>query len=294
MKSFELFATSPSIMAENPLWNKIDGKLYWKGTKPGEIFRKNIGNNRKEPESLQLPLGMVGGFTFSADGELLIFAQSGRVWQWHDSRKLVQVAELPNADDQTYFNDLIADPEGRIYCGVLGHDYFNPSTRGKYGALWRLNPDGSFHCLDAKTGFYPNGMGFSPDLKYFYFAVTDEQTIYRYEYDRQTGSLDNHQALIRASGCDGMTVDAAGYLWVAIAHQGGPLERYSPDGKRLQVYSFPAEIRDVSSVTFGGADLKKIFVTTANLSRNGPMPNFFDGGVFRLRQSVSGKPEFLI
>ena len=58
-------------------------------------------------------------------------------------------------------------------------------------------------------------MGFSPDLQYFYFAVSDEQTVYRYGYDRITGELAHGEPLIEHHGCDGITVDGNGNLWIA-------------------------------------------------------------------------------
>jgi D-xylonolactonase len=290
MESFKLFADSRCVNAENPLWNEAEQMLYWKGSKPGEIFRKALTGDSTDFERLFLPVGLIGGFAFMQDGGLLIFAQSGKVWQWRDGRDPVPVAELPGADEQTYFNDLIADPEGRVYCGVLAHDFFNRDARGKYGALWRFDPDSSLHCLEAETGACPNGMGLSPDLRYFYFAVTDQKTIYRYDYDRSNGHLSNRIPLIKAANCDGMTVDAEGSLWVA--PWSGPLTRYSQDGEKLLEYPLPPGVRAASSVTFGGPDYQTIFVTTADSSNNADKIGFYGGGVLSMKQNIAGMKEY--
>lgn len=140
MGYFELFADSHCVNVENPLWNETDGKLYWKGSEPGEIFRKALTGDPAYFERLILPVGLIGGFTFMKGGGLLILAQSGKVWRWRDDRDSVTAAELPGADEQTYFNDLIADPEGRVYCGVLAHDFFAGQTGENtvlYGVLIR-------------------------------------------------------------------------------------------------------------------------------------------------------------
>ena len=289
MNSFKLFADSNCIIAENPLWHIAEQALYWKDSEC--IFRKPMIGNPHQFECFSLPVGLIGGFVFVRDGGLLIFAQHGRVWYWCAGRDPILVAELPGSDEKTYFNDLIADSEGRVYCGVLAYDFFNPATRGKYGSLWRFDPDRSFHCLENETGVCPNGMGFSPDLKSFYFTVSDEQKIYRYDYDQKNGNINNRESLINAPGCDGMTVDAEGCLW--IAHWGGPLVRYSSEGQLLKKYSFPPEVRAISSVTFGGADLKTIFVSTANYPNDIESANFLTGGVYSMHQKIAGISEFL-
>jgi D-xylonolactonase len=294
MDSFTLFAAADCGIAENPLWNEDEQALYWKGS-GGRIFRQASDATPTGFACFRLPIGQIGGFVFSGDA-FLVFAQRGRVWRWRPGEGPVLVAELPDADEKTYFNDVIADPEGRVYCGVLAHDFHNPATRGKHGSLWRLDADCSLHCLDATTGACPNGMGFSPGLRQFYFVVSDERTVYRYDYDRASGAIADRAVLIECPGADGMTVDAEGCLWIACWR--GPtancLRRYSPAGSLLLEYGFPADVRAVSSVTLGGHDLRTLFVTTANYPDDGKTPAFLPGGVFHLRQGIAGRPEFRI
>lgn len=292
MDAFTLFAASDCGIAENPLWNDTEQMLYWKGSE-GRIFRKTVAGNPGEFECFHLPVGSIGGFVFTEDA-LLVFAQRGRVWHWRPGDNPILIAELPDADDKTYFNDLIADPEGRVYCGMLAHDFHNSATRGKHGSLWRLDADRTLHCLDAATGACPNGMGFSPDLRYFYFVVSDERTVYRYDYNRASGEIANRTVLIECPGADGMTVDVEGGLWVACwcGPTANCVRRYSPDGNLLLEYGFPRNVRAVSSVTLGGADLKTLFATTANYPDDEKSRDFLPGGVFYLRQDIAGRPEF--
>jgi sugar lactone lactonase YvrE len=70
-----------------------------------------------------------------------------------------------------------------------------------------MEPEGSFHLLESETGQIPNGMGFSPDLSYFYFAVSDHQKVYRYDYDQKTGSIFNRTVLIDKIWADGVLLE---------------------------------------------------------------------------------------
>ncbi|HEX2951995.1 MAG TPA: SMP-30/gluconolactonase/LRE family protein [Armatimonadota bacterium] len=282
--TFTLFADSRCDIAENPLWNVHEQMLYWKGDADA-VYRQAFGGSVETFETFHLGI-RVGGMAFTRDNAVLIFAEHGRVYRWQPGTKPVCVAELPGATATTYFNDVIVDPQGRVFCGVLANDFFHPSRRGTAGSLWRFDTDGSFHCLEPATGAIPNGMGFSRDGRHFYFAVTDTGVIYRYDYDRATGNLANPMPWISRGGPDGLTVDADGCVWVA--HWDSPLTRYAPDGNVLREYHLP--VRTVSSVTFGGSDNTTIFVTTAKSSA-APSPH--DGGVFALTQSIHGVPEFL-
>lgn len=281
-------------IAENPLWHPGERQLYWKSSDRDDyniIFRQKPGNDPAMFERFALPVGNIGGFAFTGDGSLLIFAGHGRVWRWRAGTTPVLVSELPNANDKTWFNDVIADPAGRVYCGMLAHDFWHPATRAKHGGLWRLDPDNSWHCLDDRTGIIPNGMGFSPDRKYFYFAVSDEQTIYRYRYDEPTGDISQREVFITAPGGDGITVDREGCLWVAQWSES--VTRYSPTGQKLSGYALPSDIRAVSSVTLGNSDYRTLYVTTANYPDDDCACDFCDGGVLALPTEIAGLPEFL-
>jgi len=289
---FKIFAEFNFTVAENPLWNPSEQQLYWKGWHAGQIYRKAIDGHPARFETFELPIGLIGGLVLARNGGLLIFAQHGRVWHWQPGRVPVRLAELPDADDKTYFNDLIADPAGRVYVGVLGHDFFDQleksHPRHGFGALWRFDPDGSFHCLEPKIGCCPNGMAFSRDLNYFFFAVTDENMVYRYDYDGATGNLSHRVPLMAAPGCDGMTVDADDALWVAQSG-GRPLSRYSSSGKLLREYYLP--VRGITSLTFGGPENRTIFVTTADYPP-GSDSTRGAGGIWLAESAIAGVPEF--
>ena len=287
---FTLFADCRCLVAEGPLWNAREQVLYWLDVSNGVVYRKPGSGSGfiDEFESFNLNLGKIGGMVFTSGNTLLLFAAAGKVWHWSPGVKPELYAELPEAADSR-FNDVIAAPNGNVFCGVM------PVQSGDCGSLWRMDSVGGFVCIEAETKGVPNGMGFSPDLRHFYFTVSDERVIYSYEYDEKTGLVSGRTRFIEVPDCegmpDGMTIDSEGCVWSA-QWGGNRLVRYSPAGKKLLEYRF--DIEKFSCIAFGGSDYSEIYVTTANYPWNETdYETSKAGGVFKLRQTVRGKPEFI-
>lgn len=276
----EIVADYHCHTAENPLWHPIEQRLYWTDIPTGRLFRYEPATNTHE----QIYSGeSVGGFTIQEDGSLLLFKVRGAIERWCEGKITTLIPELP-AERETRFNDVIVDPVGRVFCGTM------PAGDRK-GCLYRLDLDGSItQIIDGIE--IPNGMGFTPDRKQFYFTESDQRKIYRFDYDASTGNLSDRRVHIstpeQEGVPDGMTVDAEGYIWSA-RWDGGHLFRYAPDGTEVLRIPFPA--LKVSSVTFGGADYTDMYVTTAG-GDNRATAGEGAGAVFRLNQGVQGVPEF--
>jgi D-xylonolactonase len=64
--------------------------------------------------------------------------------------------------------------------------------------------------------------------------------------------------------------------------------RYDPDGTEVERFDAPAE--KVTSVSFGGPDLDRLYVTTGGSDRPTDGPGA--GALFRLDPGVGGRAEF--
>ncbi len=84
-------------------------------------------------------------------------------------------------------------------------------------------------------------------------------------------------------GPDGLAVDAEGGIWVAL-YQAGAVQRYLPNGRPDARIDVPA--RAVTSLCFGGADLRDLYVVSAD---NAVDPQR-GGSIFRTRSDVAGLP----
>lgn len=265
---------------ENPLWHPLEKRLYWTDIPKGCLFRYDPANQTSEQIYSGEP---VGGFTFQADGALLLFKARGAIERWSNGETTTLIPELPE-ERESRFNDVIADPVGRVFCGTM-------PTAERKGRLYRLNLDGSIDLILEDVGT-PNGMGFTLDRQQLYFTDSIAREIYRFNYDAETGNLSDRAIALstpEAAGVpDGMTVDAQGYIWSA-RWDGDHLFRYAPDGTEVLRIPFPA--RKVTSPAFGGSNYTQLYVSTAG-GNNREGEGAGAGAIFRIDSDFQGMPEF--
>ena len=240
------------VCGENPLWHPTEKRLYLTDIETGRLFRYDPATGEHE---CFYEGKTVGGFTFQTDGSLLLFMARGAVKVWRDGAFTTVIEEIPD-ERESRFNDVIADPRGRVFCGTM-------PTSERPGRLYRLDTDGSItRVLDGVK--CSNGMGFTLDGKRLYYTDSEDYTISLFDYDIETGAIANRRPFYRnpeSDGLpDGMTVDAEGYVWSA-RWDGSCLVRIAPDGSVARRVEFPA--KQVSSVVFGGGDYSDAYVTTA-------------------------------
>ena len=277
-----LIADYACVTGEGPMWHPDEKRVYWLDIPRGRMFRYDPATGAHE---MCYEGEQVGGFTIQEDGNLLLFGDRGAVRVWHEGIIATVLDEIESERD-TRFNDLIADPEGRVFAGTM-------ATKDRLGRLFRLDPDGTLTVVLEGIGC-SNGLGFTPDIKQLYYTDTTRHDIYIFDYDRATGELSNQRVWVHtpedvAEGMpDGMTVDAEGYVWGA-RWDGGCLVRYSPDGVEVQRIAFPA--KKVSCVTFGGPDYTDMYVTTAG-GQDKATEGEGAGALFHMNLGIKGVPEF--
>jgi D-xylono/L-arabinono-1,4-lactonase len=278
----ELIADYACITGEGPMWHPLEKAVYWVDIPQGRMFRYDPATGQHGEVYKGEP---VGGFTVQADGALLLFMTKGTVKIWRDGQLSTVVEDIPD-ERATRFNDVIADPAGRVFCGTM-------PTKERLGRLYRLDTDGTLTKLLEDIGC-SNGMGYTPDRKRMYYTDTTRHNIYLFDYDQTSGAITNQRVWLHTSEDpaeghpDGMTVDAEGCVWGA-RWDGGCLVRYSPEGKELLRIAFPA--RKVSSVVFGGPDYTDMYVTTAGGNKK-ETEGAGAGALFRLNLGIRGVPEF--
>ena len=248
----EIVADYQNLVGEGPLWHPEEKRLYWLDILGGKIFRFDPSTGQHE---MFWQGSVTGGFTFQADGSLLLFMEKGAVAVLSNGRLSYLIEELVG-ERENRFNDVIADPAGRVFCGTMPLDAGRAIEGGeRLGTLYRLDTDGSITPLFGECSI-PNGMGFTADRRHMFYTESMDHTIYVFDYDQRTGEISNKRPFVEAgteNGLpDGMTVDAEGHLWSTRAG-GSALLRYTPEGVEEMSIAFPTKL--VSSVAFGGEDL---------------------------------------
>jgi len=96
------------------------------------------------------------------------------------------------------------------------------------------------------------------------------------------GKAANRRVHARVDGMpDGLAVDERGGVWVAV-YGGSCVMRFGPDGALDRRVEVPA--REVTSLCFGGADRRDLYVVTADNAENAERR----GSVFRARSEIAG------
>lgn len=276
----ELIADYACTTGENPLWHPFEKRLYWCDIPNGRIFRYDPASGVHEP---CYKGRVVGGFTIQSDGSLLLFMDRGTIGIWRDGA-FTEIVPQIEAERASRFNDVIADPAGRVFCGTM-------SSAAGNGRVYRLDIDGSLEVVLEGIGC-SNGMAFTLDQMGFYYTDSFAHEIYRFDYNAEDGSISNQRVFARFDESDGSpdgcTLDAEGRLWSAL-WDGSSIVRMNGDGTVERRIALPA--RKVSSLTFGGADYSDLYITTAGgdiRDQDGAMA----GALFRLRGESRGVPEF--
>lgn len=270
---------------ENPLWHAEEENLYWTDIPTGRLFRYDAARGEHE----QIYSGRrVGGFTFQEGGGLLLFLDRGTIALWKDG-VLTEMVEDIAAERESRFNDVIADPRGRVFCGTMSRD--GGSRDGDKGRLYRLDVDGSLHVLLEGIGC-ANGMAFTPDRRGFYFTDSFAREIYLFDYEEATGAISNRRVFARLGESeglpDGMTIDSEGRIWSAL-WDGWGIVRFSEQGEIVERYALP--VPKVSSLTFAGDGLSELYMTTAGGHQkevDGPLA----GALFRMKTPYRGAAEY--
>lgn len=275
----EVVADYDCVIGEGPLWHSDEERIYWTDIRTGRMFCYDPATDTHENFFND---GRVGGFTIQKDGTLLLFMEQGAIKIWDDGELTSVIDRVPEIRDSR-FNDVIADPEGRVFCGTM-------PTDEDLGSLYRLSTSGELTMILGSIDI-SNGLGFTPNLEQLYYTETMANTIYRFEYCRETGEISDQQVFVDFSDRDGipdgLTVDTEGYVWSAI-HGAGYVARFGLDGTEDRRLELPTD--DVTSLTFGGPNYSDMYITSASLQAEDD-PDA--GALFRISlDDIRGREEF--
>ena len=223
----------------------------------------------------------IGGMALHAADGMVV---SGRniAFKPFGSGDTVLLLDQDPAHGNVGYNDLTTDAAGRVYVGSLGSPVFEPGEQ-RPGQLHLIDVDGSSRVV-AEDVLLTNGLGFSPDGKTLYHADSRRQQVCCYAV-AESGDLGPKQvfATTETGAPDGLVVAEDGSVWVAVAG-GSCVTVFNANGAPRE--RLPVPLPMVTSVCFGGEDLRDLYVVTGSDGAGSDRA----GSVYRTRTEVAGLP----
>lgn len=160
-------------------------------------------------------------------------------------------------------NDAKIDVHQRLWCGCVSVED-------------ESRPIASLACIELSTGRLEivdegyrvaNGPAFSPDGSFMLHSDSARRLVYRFDLDSGSGKILGKRiwkSFTEDDGYpDGMNFDAAGNVWIAF-WGAGRVGCYTREGSPLLSVSIPTPF--VSNVCFGGSNLDRLYVSSADSS----------------------------
>ena len=274
-------------LAEGPFWSIDEQRLYWVDILAPAVHRFDPATGANE--TCPLPR-LVSSAIGRRAGGLIVTTGEGVEELDFASRTLVKRVDPEAMQPENRFNDAKCDAQGQLWAGTMSLD----AARNN-GALYRIGADYAWQRMD--TPFtVANGLDWSPDGRTFYFTDSSAGAIYAYPFDPERGALGKRRIFARIEPGDGrpdgLTVDAEGCLWSAL-WDGWCIRRFDPQGRVMQDLRVP--VPRPTSVTFGGPDLKTLFITSARVRVPAKIlaEAPFSGGILAANVGVAGRPAHL-
>lgn len=259
---------------EGPVWSSTWGGLRWVDMLAGDVLTL-----RADGSVDRLHVGDVAAFVRPRTrGGWVVATERGLALADEPDGIPAPWIELWD-DPSVRMNEGGVDSLGRLWCGSMGYDRVPGSA-----TLHRVDADG--HVVTVLPDVtISNGIDLSPDHRHAYY--NDTPTGRTDVFDVEDGELTRRRPFLTHSTGhpDGLTVDSAGNVWVAL-NGAGRVRCYSPTGQLLTEIELP--VRLVTACTLGGDDARDLFITTSRENLDDPEPEA--GAVFRTRVEVPGQP----
>ena len=277
-----------TTLGEGPLW--ADGRLHYVDIQQGKIHRHDFAAGAHDAIDTGGPVGFV---VLDEDGNVIAGLEDGAIFRLRFGSMDKQLVAEPCRDNPANrANDGKCDRRGRLWAGTMNRNEKAPDS-GSFGRY-----DGGARMTEVLHPVHiSNGIAWSPDDSCMYYNESTDK-IWRFDYDLQTGSAANRRVFVDlpddGSVPDGMTVDSEGLLYVA-KWGGSRVDVYRDQqgsGRLVEEILVPTALQ-VSSVAFGGSDLKTIYITSASCDLSAQqLASYPDSGrIFSVRRSTAGIPE---
>ena len=286
MQQAQHFLSVQNRLGEGSFWNASEQKLYWIDIYNKRFYRMDTRTRDYETFEAGVEIGVMAP---CQDARLIMATRQGFA-RWDFTTSHLQLLINPITQEMSYkrFNDGNVDARGRFWAGTMCDPV--DACKTPQCKLYRYDPDGSLYLMDTDLGM-PNGLVWSPDNSKMYLTDSNQQTIFQYDFDLETGTIQNRRPFVQTQDepgvPDGLTIDSEGYLW-SVRYNGSKIIRYDPDGKVEREISIP--VPHPTSCTFGGEHMNELYITTCwnelSLEQRTRYPE--SGDLFYLQTDIQG------
>jgi xylono-1,5-lactonase len=256
MKAERIFACDATL-GEGASWDHQRQRLWWVDILGRRVFCGDPATGQSESWAMDIEIGAA---LSGPDGKRVLVLRD-RVELFSPETGAREILWRSDEAPTNRFNDAGIDAHGALWIGSMDFD-----AAAFSGSLWRLGKGGDASQVTGGIRVV-NGPVFSPDRRTLYFGDTVSGLVMTIALDPctglPTGQPRKHIDLGSLGGLsDGMTIDSEGCLWVARI-TAGRITRYKPDGTPDLTLALPVPM--VTSLAFGGTDLRTLYVTTARI-----------------------------
>jgi gluconolactonase len=246
----------------------------------GNVYFSDIPNQRIHKVDTKGNLSLfrektnrANGLMVNAKGEIVACEMEGRVVVLSpDGKERRVLAEKYNGKRFNAPNDLVIDRDGGVYFTDPDFGAPSPPPQDKT-AVYYIAPAGQVTRLIDDLN-KPNGVILSPDEKTLYVIPTGSADMMAYPVETP-GRLGRGRVFCTLQqppgkrkglpGGDGLTIDTKGNLYITSALG---LQVFDPEGKPLGIIAIPEQ---PANVTFGGPDMRTLYVTARTSLYTVPM-----------------------
>ena len=286
----DLIYAANNTVGESIVWDVNNHRLLWV-----DIVEKKI--HAFVPENGSYRTWSTPDFVTSVglrkDGGALVgLIKEVCLWDFSDNfNPLVAIeTDLPN----NRLNEGVVGPDGAFWVGTMQNNIAQDGSpiaiTMNTGRLYRCTAGGRVTALTLDRFSITNTLVWT-EAGDLITADTLKNELYRYCYDPLTQQLYNKRNILVGFDRglpDGSTMDAEGYIWNCRVVGGGCVVRFDPEGRVDRVIDLPCSWP--TSCTFGGPDLKTLYVTSARftMTDNHLLAHPFEGGLFAIKPGVVG------
>ena len=294
MNKIEVFQECKNTLGEGIIWSSASNNIYWLDIPmPSKLYRYSFDSNTTK--IFEMP-EMITALAERDNNNLLIASHNGINNYDLIQNKFNQILKLEPEKNFNRCNDGAADFLGNFWVGTMQNniapDGSDIEINKNSGTLYSIDKNFNITTHEENIGI-SNTLVWSPNNKKFYFSDTLTGLISVYDYDADNKKITNKKnfAKFHRGYPDGSTVDSEGFLWNC-RWGGSCVVRFNPLGEVDKIIELP--VPNVTSCTFGGKDLKTLFITTARMGMtNEELKKFpLAGNVFALQTNIQGKADF--